>query len=148
MPTRPCPAARRRCASAAPSFGDLELERLARVADDHVRAGGAGVLERVRERLLDDPVGGQVDPGRERPGSPSIVSSTGSPAAARLLERARRGRPDRAGARARARPPRRRIPSRRRISASAWRPVSSTESSGRARPLRLLLERARRAAPA
>ena len=40
---------------------DLELERGVGPADDHLGRRAAGVLEHVRERLLDDPVGGDRD---------------------------------------------------------------------------------------
>src|SRR5439155_3287562 len=45
---------------------DLELERRLPVADDDRRLRAPGVLERVRERLLHDPVGGEVDSRRQR----------------------------------------------------------------------------------
>src|SRR5205823_4776186 len=44
---------------------DLELDRRRFVADDHLRLGPTGVLERVRERLLHDSVGGEIDAGRQ-----------------------------------------------------------------------------------
>src|SRR5207247_793531 len=43
---------------------DLELDPVRSSADDDLRSGGVRVLERVRQRLLDDPVGGEVDAGR------------------------------------------------------------------------------------
>ena len=46
---------------------DLELERVGAVADVDGRARIAGVLERVGQRLLHDPVGRQLDPDRELP---------------------------------------------------------------------------------
>ena len=46
--------------------GDLELELVARVAHDDAGVGWASVLERVRERLLHDAVGGDVDARRQR----------------------------------------------------------------------------------
>src|SRR5437867_13390024 len=44
---------------------DLELEFGRAVADDHFRPRLPRMLERVRERLLHDPVGGHVDAWRE-----------------------------------------------------------------------------------
>jgi len=46
---------------------DLELERLAPVADAHVRRRRTGVPERVRQCLLHDAIGGEINPTRERP---------------------------------------------------------------------------------
>src|SRR5580765_3304595 len=40
---------------------DLEVELVGRVADTYACRGGAGVLERVRQRLLHDPVRREVD---------------------------------------------------------------------------------------
>jgi hypothetical protein len=45
---------------------DPHVQDLAPVADADAGPGRAGVLERVGQRLLDDPVGRQVDPGRPR----------------------------------------------------------------------------------
>jgi hypothetical protein len=66
---------------AAAAVGDLERQLVFVVAHGHGRARGAGVLEGVGERLLDDPVAGQVDAGGSGTGSPSTLSSTGMPAA-------------------------------------------------------------------
>ena len=46
--------------------GDLEVERLACVAEDDSSRRRPRVLERVRERFLDDPVRGEIEPGAER----------------------------------------------------------------------------------
>ena len=60
------PAAdRRRRGARRARVGDAQFEVLRAVADAHGRGGRAGVLERVRERLLDDPVRAQLQPGRE-----------------------------------------------------------------------------------
>jgi hypothetical protein len=60
-------AARRRILGGAGSVvGDLDVELLVAVADGHARMRRAGVLERVRQRLLDDAVRRQVDPRRDR----------------------------------------------------------------------------------
>ena len=45
---------------------DLDLHRACLVAHEHASPRPAGVLGRVRQRLLDDPVGGKIDAGRER----------------------------------------------------------------------------------
>jgi hypothetical protein len=45
---------------------DVDLERVRAVAERHLGARGAGVAQRVRQRLLDDPVGRQFDPRRQR----------------------------------------------------------------------------------
>ena len=60
------------------------------VADVDGRARVAGVLERVRQRLLHDPVGRQLDPDRaaERR-SPSMCNSTGRPASRHLRDERR-----------------------------------------------------------
>ena len=64
-------AARRRPPAAGPRRrrSTSSVDRLAAVAQQR-RARGAvpAVLQRVRERLLDDAIGGQVDAGRQRPG--------------------------------------------------------------------------------
>ena len=44
---------------------DQQLQRTRQVADPDGCARRPGVLDRVCEPLLDDPVGGEVDPGRE-----------------------------------------------------------------------------------
>ena len=44
---------------------DLERDRSLLVPHRHVRPRRPGVLERVRERLLDDPVGGELDAERQ-----------------------------------------------------------------------------------
>ena len=61
----PVTAARdwRRVAGAV--VGDLELERVRAVANVDARARLTCVLERVRQRLLHDPVGRQLDPDRQ-----------------------------------------------------------------------------------
>jgi len=45
---------------------DLQLELRGRPAHGDRGRRGAGVLDRIGERLLDDAVGGQVDAGRQR----------------------------------------------------------------------------------
>ena len=62
MPRRREPAP---CGAAA-VVGDLDLDGVALVADDDLRARAGGVLGRVGERLLDDPVRGEVDAAGER----------------------------------------------------------------------------------
>src|SRR4051794_13175782 len=48
-----------------PAVGDLYLERVVRPGHPHIRGRAAGVLERVGEALLDEPEGGEVEPGRQ-----------------------------------------------------------------------------------
>ena len=83
MPTRP----RASCAGSTGGVGpgprsssmEMSSER-GRSARDACPAA-AGVLQRVRERLLDDPVGRQLEGRVERRRLPSTASSTDSPAA-------------------------------------------------------------------
>ena len=56
------PAARGAWRAAGAVVDDLELERVGAVRDAHGGVRMAGVLERVRERLLHDPVGGELEP--------------------------------------------------------------------------------------
>src|SRR4029450_3986007 len=58
------------------------LQGVLAVADDQLDPSLAGVLEDVGEGLLGDPVGRQVDRGRQGPRGASTRSSTGTPAAA------------------------------------------------------------------
>ena len=51
----------------ASGVGDLELERMARISDHDGGSRRAGVLDRVRERLLHDPEGGQLNARCQRP---------------------------------------------------------------------------------
>jgi hypothetical protein len=44
-------------------IGDLHVETLRRIEKPDTRPRRPGVLERVRQRLLDDAVGGEVDSG-------------------------------------------------------------------------------------
>src|SRR4029453_5001981 len=48
-----------------PVVRDLEVDGVPAVADGPPRVRGPCVLDRVRQRLLDDPVGGEVEAGRE-----------------------------------------------------------------------------------
>ena len=48
-------------------IGDVQSESVGVVVDDNARPRRSGVLEGVRERLLDNAVGGQVEAGRQRP---------------------------------------------------------------------------------
>jgi hypothetical protein len=54
----------------APVVDYVELERLGAITDYNLGAGGARMLDDVRQRLLHDPVGGEVDPGRNMHGLP------------------------------------------------------------------------------
>ena len=66
--------------------GHLDLDIIRSIADDHRDPRWTGMAQRVGERLLDDSVGGDVDPRRERTGSPSTRRSTGRPARAHLVD--------------------------------------------------------------
>src|SRR4051794_22857604 len=55
-----------RCRGAV--VADLEPQRLGLVGDGDPGGRGAGVLERVGERFLHDPIGGELDAGRQRLG--------------------------------------------------------------------------------
>ena len=78
---------------AAPSSRDLELERVAASQrTTHLGVRGAGVLERVGQRLLDDAVGGEVDARRQRPRLALDAQLDREPGGAALGRRARRAR--------------------------------------------------------
>src|SRR5881392_2045368 len=53
------------CPDATPIVAHVDLDVMLPVAESHLGLGGAGVLQRVPERLLDDPEGRQVDPRLE-----------------------------------------------------------------------------------
>jgi hypothetical protein len=61
------------------------------VADGHVGAAGAGVLERVGQAFLDDPVGRQVDRRREREGLAVDVQPDGQAGPADLFQQCAEG---------------------------------------------------------
>src|SRR4051812_20038741 len=63
-PGEAVPGAVRGCIG-TPVVRDLELQLVVTPPQRHPRARGPGVLERVRERLLDETVRGEVDAGRE-----------------------------------------------------------------------------------
>ena len=142
-------AARRPAPSPSSSTRDRELVRL--VPHGHPGARrGARVPQGVGQRLLDQPVGGQVDAGRQRPRRRprSTAASAARPRAS--------GRPAAAGRRkpgcGAARPRRRRsrsTPTMLRISAIAVRPVSSIADSASRAPSGSVAStlRARRPAP-
>src|SRR5205823_8219100 len=58
-------AAYDRCLRTGTVVDDFELERVPPVADVDTCPRLAGMLERVRQRLLDDPVRGELDPDRK-----------------------------------------------------------------------------------
>ena len=60
---------------------DLELDVVPAVTEKHPGMCGAGVFEDVCQRLLHDPVGGDVNARREFRASPSTAMRSGSPAA-------------------------------------------------------------------
>ena len=80
-----CRSARGRPVAASeaprPSSSPSAPPRRTTYADPAARARGPGVLDRVGESLLHDPVGGEVDPGRERARSPSNSQLDVRPAA-------------------------------------------------------------------
>ena len=100
------------------------------VADHHLARGRAGVLEGVGQRLLHDPVGGQVDARRQLDrGRPRRRARPAGPASRTWsTQRVEAGAGWAAGPAARASSGARRMPSSRRSSASAWRPVVSIAS--------------------
>ena len=90
-PVEKCDSLSHSCEAAAPTAGrvvvpltvvdDIDRNAARAVRKAYLHGCTAGVLERVRQRLLDDAVRGEVDrqQGSGR-GSPSIESSTSSPA--------------------------------------------------------------------
>src|SRR3954447_21264151 len=68
---QPLPAAGDVARRAGPVVGDLELEASRTVPDTDVDLPAPGVLERVGESLLHDPVGGHLDPAGKTGASPA-----------------------------------------------------------------------------
>ena len=64
----------------------LDPHLVGRVADRHVRVAGAGVLERVGQTLLDDPVRGEVDRARQPAGLTLDVELHGQARSADLVQ--------------------------------------------------------------
>jgi hypothetical protein len=64
----------------------LGLQAVGSVADGHVGMAGAGVLERVGQAFLDDPVGRQVDRRGERKGLAVDMQSDGQAGPADLFQ--------------------------------------------------------------
>ena len=126
---------------------DAQHDLVRLVRDRHAGARARRVLERVGERLLDDPVRRQVDPGGQ------LDRRRRSRAAPRAGPPRARGAPARRRARCSARPravapsPRRTGPNRCRISASASRPVRSISDGRLHGALRVLLEHLRAPPP-
>ena len=131
MPDEALPGLAERPACAGPVVGDLELDVVGAGSATVTRAGTEpGVLERVGQRLLDDPVRRAVDAVGDGACRPRRCSSTCSPARAHLARRACRDR--RASAAARARPlvrPRAGCRASGGSPSSAVLPVSSIASS-------------------
>ena len=128
-----CPRGRGRCRSAelgAAVVRDLELQLLLAPAQRHPRLGRAGVLEGVRQRFLHEPVGRQIDAGRQLA---LVALDLELDVEARLAHRSDQDvdRPQRWLRREDSGivPCSRRRPTSRRISVSASRPVASTVSS-------------------
>ena len=99
----PVPARRRwRLAGPRPSSITSSSSASRPPADVHLGAGGAGVLDRVRERLLDDAVGAQARaPARPRPARPRPADRRWQPGRARARHELRRDPRARAAAPAR-----------------------------------------------
>ena len=141
---------RGRSPAAGAVVDDLDLERVGAVAQRAPRrARSPGVLERVRERLLHDPVGGQVDARRQRPRLALDAQLDRQPGAAHLREQRVElvERPAAARARAPRRPSRSR-PTRRRISTSACAAGLLRRRGAPRRARRVALRAPRSAAPA
>jgi hypothetical protein len=66
--------------------GDLELDLAVAVAHDDARASVTGVAQDVREALLEDAVGGQVEAGRQCPGLPGHGELDGHAGVADVLD--------------------------------------------------------------
>ena len=64
----------------------FDPDLVGRIPDGDLRVAGVGVLERVGETLLNNPVGGDVDPGREREALAVDAQLDGQSGAADLLE--------------------------------------------------------------
>ncbi len=84
MPEQAVPAPVRPRPAAATVVADLELELARPVAHHDLGARRPGVLERVGEALLHDPVGREVDPGRQRPRLALHPDAHGEPGLAHL----------------------------------------------------------------
>ena len=112
----------RRAAQTVVAYLDLELIRP--VADGHVRVAGARVLEGVGQALLNDAVGREVDPPRERERLAVDMQLDGQTGAADLVQQ--ESRPSRPGwgTSSTSSPSRRMAARSRRISASAVRPAA------------------------
>ena len=137
-PDQPVP----RPGAASPARGrrrrDLEPSASRVVADPHLGRGAAGVLERVGQRLLHDPVRRQVDAGRQRAGARRRVRPRPASPAYRTASTNAPSRPGPAAARARLAPPprsaREQPPSRSSVRLS--RPTASTlQRAGRRRAI-------------
>jgi hypothetical protein len=86
-PDQPVASAACADAPAGAVVDDLQLDAVAQIPDLDPHAPAAGVLEDVRERLLDDPVRGQLDCGRKRPRLPDGAQLGLEPRVAHLGER-------------------------------------------------------------
>ena len=123
------------CRRPAPS-STTSSSRLGRaVPTRHARSRGPGVLERVGERLLDDAVGGQIDARRERRAArPRRGDPPGAPRRAPAPRARERAEPGLGADRQLGARRSRRMPSSRRSSTSASRPLASIEPEGRRGP--------------
>ena len=83
MPISPWPARRGARRRSGAVVGDLDPQRVRGVLQPDAGSAGARVPAGVGQRLLHDPVGGQVDArAADRRGSPSTSTSTGRPTSA------------------------------------------------------------------
>ena len=73
-----------RAAPAVVAYLDLQL--VGPVTDGHVRVAGMCVLECVRQAFLDDAIGGEVDPPREREGLAVHMEFYGQPGTTDLAQ--------------------------------------------------------------
>ena len=64
----------------------LELKLVGPIADRHIGRAGARVLERVGQAFLDDAIGREVDPSRERERLPVDMQLDGQACAADLFQ--------------------------------------------------------------
>src|SRR6187200_1933334 len=109
----------------------LELQLAALPADGHAGTRGPGVLEGVRQRLLDHAVRGEVDARRELHGGSLDDEVDGEPASRTVPSRTSIARIEGCGAKSGVALSSRSSPTSRRISVSASRPVASIVSSAR-----------------
>src|SRR3954462_13311812 len=87
-PDEPVPNAIGRERGSIPVVTYVEFELVLAVVDVHIGTRWAGVLADVGQRLLNDSVGGEVDPRRQRPGGAVDRQVHGQARLSRLLDEA------------------------------------------------------------